>query len=210
MAPHELADEAGALGFTLSDAALVSLAGYLDNLIRWNSVINLIGMSDWRRAFRSLIVDSLYLARFLEQADLPAALEPQCWDLGAGAGLPGIPLRMLWQRGEYWLVESREKRALFLRTALARYPLPRTHVFHGRAEVFMDGSRRADIVISRAFMPWEKLLAFVKPHLNPDARVILLLNAPVALPENIPWKEAGRFSYPVEGTERMFLSLAHA
>ena len=206
----ELVKEAEILGFELPEAALVPLAGYLGDLVRWNKFMNLVGVSDWRKAFRTLIVDSLYLARFLNEGDVLGESEPLCWDLGSGAGLPGIPLRMLWQHGEYWLVESREKRALFLRTELARYPLPRTHVFHGRAEQFMGKGRYADIVVSRAFMPWEKLLVFVKPYLAQNARVVLLLNEPVVLPGDSEWRIVATNTYPVAGQSRMFTALTCA
>lgn len=208
MVESELREAAEALGFALPPAVLPILGSYLDNLIRWNRVMNLVGASTWQRALRELVVDSFYLDAFLRRPEACPAEAPQCWDLGSGAGLPGIPLRMLWQAGEYWLVESREKRAMFMRTMLARHPLAGTQVFHGRAEAFMAGRAPADIIISRAFMPWEKLLDFVSPGLAPGGRVILLLNEPISLPAGGPWREAAGMSYAVGQGGRLFMSLA--
>ena len=117
--------------------------------------MNLVGTRTAEDTFFTLVVDSLHLGRFLRE-DVEYSAAPCCWDLGSGAGLPGLPLRMIWQEGDYWLVEAREKRALFLSTVLAKYPLPGTHVFRGRAEAFMAGppARTADLIVSRAFMPW--------------------------------------------------------
>ena len=174
--PDELTACARQAGFILPERALSPLALYLDRLLRWNSVMNLVGAHDWREALGNLVGDSIHLADFLARLPLPAA--PLCWDLGAGAGLPGIPLRMIWQPGDYWLVEAREKRALFLAQTLQALGLPRTHVYRGRAEAFFAGQERgADCVISRAFMPPRPLLELVAPHLAPGGLVVLLLNA---------------------------------
>ena len=173
--PEELAACARQAGLDIPDRALPPLAAYLDRLLRWNSVMNLVGARDWREALSNLVGDSFHLAAFLDGLPLPA--EPLCWDLGSGAGLPGIPLRMIWQRGDYWLVEAREKRALFLSQTLHSLRLPRTHVYRGRAEAFFAGQARgADGVISRAFMPPRPLLDLLAPRLAPGGLVVLLLN----------------------------------
>ena len=148
-----LAQCAREAGVTVPGAVLPGLADYLQLLCRWNRAMNLVGARHWRDAMQRLVADSFHLADFLDGLPLPE--EPLCWDLGSGAGLPAIPLRMVWRRGTCWLVEAREKRALFLSTVLARVPLPGTRVFRGRVEHFFpQQARKADCITSRAFMPW--------------------------------------------------------
>jgi 16S rRNA (guanine527-N7)-methyltransferase len=239
-------------GFRLAGETAALLSDYLNLLMRWNRRMNLVGASGWEEALDKLVMDSFWLARFLEQESAeggaflrksatalppgfaaddpclreraPGACPPErngpaddadwggekddaleTWDLGAGAGLPGIALRMVWQRGDYWMVESREKRALFLATALARLNLPRTRVFRGRAETFMAG-RRADLILSRAFMPWREILETVRPRLKPEGRVILLTREAVR-PEK-DWVCAASFSYRAGSATRHFSALA--
>ncbi len=145
----ELARLCAEAGFAPDETpeAAQALAGYLELLMKWNRVMNLVGTRTWQATFRTLIVDSLHLARFLRSLPLPEA--PETWDLGAGAGLPGIPLRAVWQVGIYHLVDAREKRTLFLSNVLARHPLPGTVVFRGRVEEFMPTRPKADCVVSR-------------------------------------------------------------
>ncbi len=81
-----LAEDAGV---ELPKAAVEPLAVYLELLTRWNRVMNLVGPHAWRDIFTRLVVDSLHLGPFLRRLPLPAA--PLTWDLGAGAGLPGLP-----------------------------------------------------------------------------------------------------------------------
>ena len=95
----ELARLVAATGAEVPQAALEPLAEYLEMLCQWNKAMNLVGPHTWQDIFGRLAVDSFHLADFLNKLDLPEA--PLCWDLGAGAGLPGIPLRMVWRRGAH-------------------------------------------------------------------------------------------------------------
>lgn len=153
---------------------LMQLDKYLELLMRWNNSLNLVGHSSRDEILRDLVLDSFYLADFLAGI-FPAGSQPHLVDLGAGAGLPGIPLRILWQAGFYDLIEARQKRALFLSNVLAALGLPRVNVFRGRAETFLGALQKPPAaIISRAFMPWPKLLRFCAPFLGPDSLMIIL------------------------------------
>lgn len=203
------------LGFDFPAPVIAQLGIYLALLMKWNRVMNLVGAKDWQTALSNLLADSFHLARFL--GDLPALRnipEPACLDLGAGAGLPGIPLRMLWQKGSYTLVEIREKRAVFMETVLASAALPGTHVFHGPAEEIFKRLPPVDMIVSRAFLPWEKVLDLVHDHLRPGG--ICIFSMLVPCPESLPgsWTKAGQYAYKVTDgrieTPRFFWALARA
>ena len=206
--PAELTAACRALHCPMPEDLLVPLGEYLSLLMRWNRVMNLVGAKNWSEALR-LAADSFFLARFLEGLPLPA--QPLTWDLGAGAGLPGIPLRMVWQAGEYHMVEAREKRAIFLSTVLARLTLPRTLAACERAEHFfarmIAQKRLADCILSRAFMPWENLLPFVADSLAPGGFVCIAANC--LPPRTFPghWTLAAEYPYELDGAQRFFWAL---
>ena len=214
--PETVAAAAARLGRAVTPEQAGLLAAYLDQLVKWNRKMNLVGKADWKSVLETLVVDSLYLADFLAGLPLPDAV--LTLDLGAGAGLPGIPLRALWQPGEYRLVEVREKRVLFMRSVLGRLSLPSTTVFHGKAEDVVDaapesggtGGKKADLILSRAFMPWKKLLELVRPMLAQGGVLVILSNDPPpnSLPEG--WKSGAHADYPAAGTRRYFWSLSPA
>lgn len=211
----ELARLCAEAGFAPSDKELNDLALYMELLLQWNRSMNLVGTRTWQETFTTLVVDSLHVHKFLQNLDIPE--NPISWDLGAGAGLPGIPLRILWQEGEYTLVDAREKRTIFMGMALAKTPQPRTKVFTGRAEKFMaqecKKGRPADLIISRAFMPWRELLAFVNGYIKSQitenieentqntssisqpSRIIFLTLEP--MPQDIPdgWQAEAEMAY---------------
>jgi 16S rRNA (guanine527-N7)-methyltransferase len=206
--PERVLDLCSELGFSFARETGESLCRYLLLLEKWNRVMNLVGKARWQDVLGQLVADSFHLAGFLGELPLPPA--PECWDLGSGAGLPGLPLRMLWQAGRYTLVEAREKRALFLRTALIADPLPGVSVFQGRVENFLPTRPLADVVVSRAVMPWPKVLELVGPRMAPGGRCVFLVLQP--LPDALPrgWTaEAGK-QYSLAGDTRYFWSLMYA
>ncbi len=169
----QVASSAARLGRVLSAEEARLLTVYLGLLVKWNSRMNLVGPATWTEILEILIQDSWHLA------DLLQTLTPQpgqTLDLGAGAGLPGIPLRVFWQSGDYYLVEPRQKRAIFMEQAAAHMKLPRTKVICGRMEALPAARRQADLIVSRAFMPWKKLLAEVRGYLAPQGRVLVMSN----------------------------------
>lgn len=227
-APGEVSGEARRAGFTLAPEEADRLSRYLTLLLKWNRAMNLVGRADWPGVFRDLAADSLHLAGFVRGLGLPES--PLTLDLGAGAGLPGIPLRVLWPEGDYVLVELREKRAVFLAQAVGALKLARTFVLHGRAETSLAAlpelkqgaarvlKTRADLVLSRAFMPWPKLLPLAADLVTPGGTLVVLANEPppaelaaAADPAaHAGFRLTGSQEYPADGRSRYFWSLVCA
>ena len=58
-------------GFSVSERQAQQLAEYLELLMKWNRVMNLVGANSWETCLESLVSDSLHLARYLEnQTDM--------------------------------------------------------------------------------------------------------------------------------------------
>jgi 16S rRNA (guanine527-N7)-methyltransferase len=205
---REVAAQCRELRCPVPEEALAPLARYLFLLMRWNRVMNLVGAKSLREAF-ALCADSFFLASFLKRLPLPE--EPRSWDFGAGAGLPGVPLRMAWRAGRYTMAESREKRAVFVSTVLAELNLPRTFIRNERAETFLAREtargEHAHCILGRAFMPWRKFLDFASAGLASDGMVCIFANAP--LPPELPrgWLAAGESAYAAGAARRWFWAL---
>lgn len=191
----------------LCPLSLDGLAIYLDQLIRCNKAMNLVGKSEPSEILRDLVCDSFHLAYFLGGL-YPPGSEPVIWEPGAGAGLPGIPLRMVWQAGDYTMIEIREKRALFLDNVLARLKLPSARVFRGSLEKLHAAAGAADLpdcILSRAFRPWPDLVKLCKPMLKPGGYLVIMANA--APPEQVSWQLSAACSYSSGASRRWLWAL---
>jgi 16S rRNA (guanine527-N7)-methyltransferase len=182
-------------GAALNEREAAHAAVFLELLASWSRSMNLVGKKNWPEILTDLMLDSWFLAQFLETLDLPETC--LSFDLGAGAGLPGIPLRLFWGRGSYVMVELRAKRATFLRYALAKLASglqgPST-VFEGRAEDILS-KEAPDLALSRAFKPWDQVLALVAPWLKPDGRVVFMASDPPPAPPE-GWRLLASEPYP--------------
>lgn len=116
-------------------------------------------------------------------------------DLGSGAGFPGVALAAAWPDAQVWLVESRQKRAIFLERVVAEARLGNARVRRERAEDLPPGS--LDGVIARAFMPPEDYLALARPLLRPGGHAVVLLgDRDWSPPAGWTLREARRYPVP--------------
>ncbi len=201
-------------GFSPSNIQLHKILKYVQLLEKWNKSMNLVGKNHWFDIFSELVLDSFFLERFLDNLKLNQIENLQIWDLGAGAGLPGIPLRILWDQGNYSLVEAREKRSLFLETAITNLELENIEVYQGRAEQYMEEKAKknifADIIVSRAFMPYDKMIDFVAPYLKKENETnskgsIIFLSLEELNPNNYNkeyWQTINSMSYKIKNKTR--------
>jgi 16S rRNA (guanine527-N7)-methyltransferase len=101
---------------------------YADLLIHWNRTHHLTSLRTRSAIGRGLFLDSL-----LFKALMPAEAK-RVIDIGAGAGIPGIPLRIVDSDLSLTLVESRRKPVSFLHALVRELDLKDIGVHHGRAE----------------------------------------------------------------------------
>ncbi|KHK04192.1 16S rRNA (guanine(527)-N(7))-methyltransferase RsmG [Desulfovibrio sp. TomC] len=208
--------EAARLGRELLPEQAGLLAGYLALLGRWSSKVNLVGPSQWQDVLETLVADSWHVADFL--AGPGAGILPMAGqtlltlDFGAGAGLPGIPLRAFWNRGDYVLLEARQKRSVFLGEAVARLGLAGMSVAEGRVEATAPPILAARpeafvLCISRAFAPWPQFLGICRGLVRRPMAVLTMTGSPTPATETPPeFAVAATGSYAVAGKPR-YMSL---
>lgn len=86
-------------------------------------------------------------------------------DLGAGAGLPGLPLAIALPDAEVSLVESNRRKCEFLRRAGEACGVGNATIVHARAEEWSDGVGSCDLVTARALAPLAVVAEYAAPLL---------------------------------------------
>ncbi len=149
----------------LSDGQLDQLEQHHNLLLRWNQRLNLTRIDDVLESVCFHYCESLYLGLRLPPGALRVA------DVGSGAGFPGIPVAILRPELQVTLIESHQRKSVFLREAVR--DLRNTRVLSVRAERVGE---RFDWVISRAVSPKDFLAARLAPAC---ALLVAAKNAPV-------------------------------
>jgi 16S rRNA (guanine527-N7)-methyltransferase len=106
------------------------LRAYLALLRKWNARMDLVSEGNWL-VLEPLFAEALWAARKYPKRFL------QHVDIGSGAGFPAVPLKILNPGLALTLIESRNKRAVFLETVLAELGLTGAEVFNGRLREFL-------------------------------------------------------------------------
>lgn len=103
-------DRAGKAGLSVAPQLKTALLVYYELLVRWNRKINLTALSEPTAAIDRLLLEPLSAAEHLPSAT-PLA------DLGSGGGSPALPLALALRAPWLLMVESRSRKAAFLREA---------------------------------------------------------------------------------------------
>jgi 16S rRNA (guanine527-N7)-methyltransferase len=156
----------------LGAAVLADISMYIDVLVKWNARINLTAVRAPEEIVTRHFGESLFAAVHLFPG---SAARASLVDVGSGAGFPGVPIK-LWAPGiKLTLVESRQKKATFLREVCRILDLSNAEVFAGRAQDLPSG--KADVVTLRAVESFESALPAAVRLLRPDATLALLVGA---------------------------------
>ena len=115
-----------------------------------------------------------HLADSLVALDLEALRSARSvLDLGAGAGLPGLPLAIALPEAQFTLLEASGRKCAFLRRAIAATQVSNVNVVHARAESFQAGRGRYDVVTARAVAPPTVTAEYASPLLRVGGTLIL-------------------------------------
>ena len=146
-----LIDGAQRLGINLNEEQIRKFSRYLELLIQWNQKINLISLKTPREIIIKHFLDSISCIKIINRHINTKGIS--VIDVGAGAGFPGIPIKIICPSFRLSLLEARKKKTIFLEKATEEINFQKVKILNGRAETFGKGAdhrERYDIAISRA------------------------------------------------------------
>lgn len=165
----QLTETAAAWGMPLTPHQQAQFATYATELVRWNAHTNLTSITDPVGISVRHFLDSLACVQFV------AAPPQRIADVGAGAGFPGLPLKILWQHAQLTLIEATGKKTAFLQHLVAELALTNVTILTARAE--LPGQQPAhreqyDLVVARAVAALPVLLEYCLPLARLGGRVL--------------------------------------
>ncbi|MDH5455044.1 MAG: 16S rRNA (guanine(527)-N(7))-methyltransferase RsmG [Gammaproteobacteria bacterium] len=137
----------------------------LDELERWNRRVNLTAVRNRDEMFTAHIADSLVARPFLEGRTV--------LDVGTGPGFPGLPLAIVQPDREFTLLDSNNKKIMFVQHVAGILGLGNVTAVKGRGEDYAPG-HRFDTVIARALAALPRLVEIAGHHVREDGVFVAL------------------------------------
>ncbi len=153
---QQLKDALATLGLDFDADKQARLLDYLALLKKWNKTYNLTAIHEPERMLTHHLLDSLVI--------LPYVTADRLLDVGAGAGLPGIPLAIARPELAVTLIDASHKKAAFMQQAAIDLKLSNVTALHGRVEDLNLATKYPQIV-SRAFSDLNDFVRLTSPLL---------------------------------------------
>ena len=166
-----LFNEAKKYDITLTDKMLENLEIYKDMMLEYNEKVNLTSITDEYEIILKHFVDCLKCVQFIEK-------DKTVIDVGTGAGFPGLVIAIYFDNElNITLLDSLNKRLIFLNEVIERLKLSGVNIIHKRAE---EGAQEKlyreqyDFVVSRAVANLPILLEYTTPYLKINGKAIIM------------------------------------
>jgi 16S rRNA (guanine527-N7)-methyltransferase len=179
---------------------------YLDLLLLWNRTHRITGVSTPGEVVDKLFKDALLVLPLLPPGPIAVV------DIGTGAGIPGVPLRIVDPRITLTLIEARRKRVSFLNELTRALDLPDVEILHGRAEALATErpglAGRFDAAVSRAAGGAADLAKIASTYVKCDGVIVIAGPPPgrgrLLSVEGSVCGEWRQIPYPELGISRVF------
>ena len=146
-----LIDGAQRLGINLNEEQIRKFSRYLELLVQWNQKINLTSLKTPQEIIIKHFLDSISCIKAINKYIDTEGIS--VIDVGAGAGFPGMPIKIICPSIRLFLLEARKKKTIFLEKVTEEMNFQQVKILKGRAETFGKGTdhrEKYDIAISRA------------------------------------------------------------
>ena len=167
-----------ALELQVNETQIDQLLEYLALIIRWNKAFNLTAIRDPDAMVVKHLLDSLAVYHCIAEPGVTESPK-RVIDVGTGAGLPGIPLAIVFPGKQLALLDSNGKKTRFLFQVKTQLGLSNIEIIDSRVESFHP-TQPFDAVISRAFASLDRMVDSCAHLLAPDGVMFAMKAASVA------------------------------
>lgn len=200
------------INIKITDKQLEQLDIYYKLLVEWNQKMNLTTILEKKDVYLKHFYDSITVVKVIDLNTINNII-----DIGSGAGFPGIVLKIFYPHLKLDILDSNNKKILFLNEVINELKLENINLIHARAEEYaLDNIDKYDLVVSRAVANLNTLIELCLPLVKVNGYFIALkgdateelkfvANELQILNGKIETKE--EFALPVEQSKRTLIKI---
>lgn len=165
---EEMSKKSKILGVRFSVEQIEQFYKYMNLLIEWNEKMNLTAITEPKEIILKHFIDSITILKYIDD-------NSKLVDVGTGAGFPGVPLSIMNPTLKITLVDSLNKRLIFLQEVVKELNLKNIEIVHARAEEFGQNKNyreKFDIATSRAVANLATLSEYLVPLVKIGGKII--------------------------------------
>ncbi len=165
---EEMSKKSKILGVRFSVEQIEQFYKYMNLLIEWNEKMNLTAITEPKEIILKHFIDSITILKYIDD-------NSKLVDVGTGAGFPGVPLSIMNPTLKITLVDSLNKRLIFLQEVVKELNFKNIEIVHARAEEFGQNKNyreKFDIATSRAVANLATLSEYLVPLVKIGGKII--------------------------------------
>ena len=165
---EEMSKKSKILGVRFSVEQIEQFYKYMNLLIEWNEKMNLTAITEPKEIILKHFIDSITILKYIDD-------NSKLVDVGTGAGFPGVPLSIMNPTLKITLVDSLNKRLIFLQEVVKELNLKNIEIVHARAEEFGQNKKyreKFDIATTRAVANLATLSEYLVPLVKIGGKII--------------------------------------
>lgn len=158
------------IGYHILDQQMNQFNDFYEMLVEKNKVMNLTAITEYDEVVLKHFIDSIVIYKRISEDNVESIM-----DVGTGAGFPGIPLKILFPEIRLTLLDSLNKRILFLNEVIHNLGLENIECIHGRAEDIghlPEYREQYDLTVSRAVANLSSLSEYCIPFVRVGGKFI--------------------------------------
>jgi len=167
---EKMIEKAHEIGVDLELFHVEQFEKYQELLLEWNEKINLTAITEEGEILNKHFIDSLTCAAYIKDNE-------SVIDIGSGAGFPGIPIKIVRPNAKMTLLDSLNKRIVYLKDVIEKLGLLNIDAIHGRAEEFGRNAayrEKFDVVTARAVANLKVLSEYCLPFIKVGGRFVCM------------------------------------
>lgn len=193
-----------ALGLSLSDKQHNQLLDYVLLLHKWNLRFNLTAVKEAQAMVSRHLLDSLSIGEYLWGDEII--------DVGTGAGLPGIPLSIVYPHKQFILLDSNQKKQVFVSQAIKMLSLENVGCVCDTVQTYQS-EQKFSTILTRAFAPLPKMITLTAHLCSNEGRFLAMMGKAeqdvLSLPPGFCIERVVELNVPGESAQRHLTIVAH-